>query len=170
MRPDIQLLDKSCLCGSRRQASECCLPLISGARKASEPAQLMRSRYSAYCLAEADYLLQTWHYSTRPQQLSFDDGLSWTGLKVLNAAGPVLVSGEMTGFVEFVASYRCAGKAGKMHERSRFQLLDGDWFYVDGVQIDADAPQPVTKARRNEPCPCGSGKKYKKCCALSVPS
>ena len=164
MRHDIQLIDKFCLCGSRRKASECCLPLISGADKARDPEQLMRSRYSAYCLVEADYLLQTWHYTTRPQQLTLEDELNWTGLNVLKVVEPALVSAEMTGFVEFVASYRCAGKAGKMHERSRFQLLDGDWYYVDGVQIPVDVPQPMSKAGRNDPCPCGSGKKYKKCC------
>jgi len=117
----------------------------------------MRSRYTAYCLRDAAYLLKTWHPRTRPAALDFNgDDTEWTGLDILRqAAGG---AGDTEGVVEFAASYRQGGKARRLHETSRFLREDGEWLYVDG-DIHAEA-----KPGRNEPCPCGSGKKFKKCC------
>jgi SEC-C motif-containing protein len=90
----------------------------------------MRSRYSAFVLEQADYLLATWHSSTRPASLDFDAGAKWLGLEVREHK----VTGTDTAEVEFVARYRLDSRAVRLHERSRFVREDGRWFYADGDQ------------------------------------
>ena len=97
---------------------------------ATDAEHLMRSRYSAFVLERADYLLATWHNSTRPASLDFDAGAKWLGLEVREHK----ITGADTAEVEFVARYRVAGAAVRLHERSRFVREDGRWFYVDGDQ------------------------------------
>ena len=87
----------------------------------------MRARYSAYAVGASDYVFRTWHPRTRPEDLSPDPALTWTGLEVL-------ASGEDR--VEFVASYERAGVPGRMHERSRFEQRGGRWVYVDGEVVE----------------------------------
>lgn len=89
----------------------------------------MRSRYSAFVREQADYLLDTWHPSTRPATISFDPGLRWLGLSVKGhwPQGPDAAT------VEFVARSKLAGRANRLHETSRFVREEGRWFYVDAV-------------------------------------
>lgn len=93
----------------------------------------MRSRYSAYVRAHGDYLLRTWHDSTRPDHLDLSDAeaVTWLGLKIIRteAGGP----GDRQGVVEFVARYTVSGKAHRLVEISRFVREDGQWFYLDGT-------------------------------------
>jgi SEC-C motif-containing protein len=112
--------------------ADCCGRLIDHVNDAPAPdaEHLMRSRFSAFVLAHADYLLATWHSSTRPASLDFDAGAKWLGLDVREHK----VTGVDAAEVEFVARYRVAGAAVRLHERSRFMREDGRWFYVDGVQ------------------------------------
>ena len=91
----------------------------------------MRSRYSAFVLERASYLLATWHASTRPTSLDFDRGARWLGLEVRAHVS----TGPGAAEVEFVARMRVAGKAVRLHERSRFVLEAGRWFYVNGDQL-----------------------------------
>ena len=91
----------------------------------------MRSRYSAFVLKRADYLLATWHPGTRPASLDFDPGAHWLGLEVRAH----IRTGAAAAEVEFVARMRVAGKAVRLHERSRFVQEGGRWFYVDGDQL-----------------------------------
>lgn len=91
----------------------------------------MRSRYSAFVLQRADYLLATWHASQRPATLDFDAGSKWLGLQVKSFTS----TGPDTAEVEFVARYRAGGRGVRMHERSRFVREDSRWFYVDGEQF-----------------------------------
>ena len=92
----------------------------------------MRSRYSAFVLEQWDYLLRTWHPSTRPATLDFDAGQHWLGLQVRNARQLDATHAE----VEFVARVRDAsGRATRLHERSRFVLEQGAWTYVDGDHL-----------------------------------
>ena len=93
----------------------------------------MRSRYSAFALSDAAYLLATWHPSTRPRTLRLDDGLRWTGLEVLATTGGRLLDAE--GTVEFRAAHRSGGRSGAQHENSRFVREDGSWRYLDGVSL-----------------------------------
>ena len=111
----------ACPCGSGDPYSGCCEPLHLGA-PAPSPEALMRSRYSAFALGLADYLLASWHPSTRPATLELDD-TEWRRLQIVDVSGDV---------VEFRASYR----GGLLHERSRFAQVGGRWLYVDGVVLE----------------------------------
>jgi SEC-C motif-containing protein len=127
-----------CPCGrvdAKKRAvayADCCGRFIDHFSEAPVPdaERLMRSRYSAFVLERADYLLVTWHSSTRPASLDFDAGAKWLGLEVREHK----VAGADTAEVEFVARYRVDGRAVRLHERSRFVCADGRWFYVDGDQ------------------------------------
>ena len=90
----------------------------------------MRSRYVAYALGREDYLLATWHPSTRPAALGLDGqpGMRWIRLDIKRHE----TLGDARAVVEFVARYRVGGRARRLHETSRFVLEDGRWFYVDG--------------------------------------
>lgn len=117
----------------------------------------MRSRYSAFVMKDADYLLSTWHPSCEPQGFRHDleqsfSGTEWLGLTIF-AADEGKTPDE--GYVSFVARFREHNKSGALIERSRFLKENGQWYYIDGTR-------PLIG--RNDPCPCGSGKKFKKCC------
>jgi SEC-C motif-containing protein len=98
---------------------------------------LMRSRYDAFVRGDREYLLESWHPSTRPAQLELDANAKWLGLEVRSHKAVDATHAE----VEFVARYRVngpspgAGRAVRIHERSRFVLEDGRWFYVDGDDL-----------------------------------
>ena len=94
----------------------------------------MRSRYSAFAYGDADYLFRTWHPRTRPVDVTAERDIAWTGLRVIDtlAGGPDDDSGE----VEFTAHYEAGGRAGSLHERSRFERRAGRWFYLDAVPED----------------------------------
>ena len=131
-------MSASCPCGRvdvKKRAvayADCCGRLIDYLSDAPAPdaEHLMRSRYSAFVLERADYLLATWHSSTRPASLDFDAGAKWLGLEVREHK----TTGADTAEVEFVGRYRLEGRAVRLHERSRFVREDGRWFYVDGDQ------------------------------------
>jgi SEC-C motif-containing protein len=116
-----------CPCGSSRDYEACCAPLHRGAA-AADAGALMRSRYSAYALGLADYVLATWHASARPAELDLAGGPKWIGLEVLRHER----TGEDSALVEFVARYKAGGRAGRMREASRFVREGGRWYYVDG--------------------------------------
>jgi SEC-C motif-containing protein len=114
--------------------SACCEQYLQGdvARPAPDAQSLMRSRYSAFVLQREAYLLATWHASTRPAQVGFDTAGKWLGLQVQEATASSPTDAE----VEFVARFKPLGaSAWRLHERSRFVLQEGRWWYVDGVQL-----------------------------------
>jgi SEC-C motif-containing protein len=118
----------SCPCGSGRTYAACCAPLHAGTPAASAEA-LMRSRYSAYVFELEEYLLATWHPSTRPPVLDLQDETSrikWLGLEVKRHSG----KGPDDAVVEFVARCRIGGRARRLHEISRFVREVGCWYYV----------------------------------------
>ncbi|GAB3982619.1 YchJ family metal-binding protein [Plantactinospora veratri] len=108
---------------------ECCGALHRGATVAATAEALMRSRFSAYAVGDADYLLRTWHPETRPVRLALDPALRWTRLDILDTDRGGLL--DSTGTVEFRAHYRRSGRPGELHERSRFGRADGEWRYLD---------------------------------------
>ena len=124
---------RRCPCGTGLPLADCCGPLHDGTTTAPTAERLMRSRYSAFALGEAGYLLDTWHPSTRPRALDLDPAVRWTGLDVLATSGGSLL--QATGTVEFRASYVDGGRPGAQHERSRFVREGGQWFYLDGVSL-----------------------------------
>ena len=89
----------------------------------------MRSRYTAFVMLNEPYLLATWHRTTRPRTVTFEPGLKWLGLKILEVNNTDAEAAE----VEFIARFRIGGgTAARLHERSRFVREDGAWCYVDG--------------------------------------
>lgn len=157
-----------CPCGSRKTFADCCRPLIDGNRHADTAEALMRSRYSAHVIKAFDYLSDT-TWPANPQQddrkgtAAWSRKLDWQRLEIRNVdqGGP----DDTTGTVEFVARYRKNGRAFDHHEVAQFERKEGRWYFKDG-----QPPQPVQviregpKVGRNDPCTCGSGKKFKKCC------
>jgi SEC-C motif-containing protein len=91
----------------------------------------MRSRFSAFAVADVEYLLRTWHPTTRPAAIELDPQQRWTRLDVLASSGGGVF--DAAGTVEFRASYRHPGGAGTLHEHSRFVRADGHWRYLDAV-------------------------------------
>ena len=123
----------ACPCGSGLRYAACCGRWHAGALhlQAPDAETLMRSRYAAYVLELADYVLATWHLSTRPvDDFSFEPGLRWLGLEVKRNAS----TGPDRAVVEFVARSKLGGRAHRLHETSRFLREGGRWFYVDGEQ------------------------------------
>jgi SEC-C motif domain protein len=106
-----------CMCLSGEQYGQCCGRFHSGAAEAGTAEQLMRSRYSAFFLLDAGYLLRTWHPETAPAELPLDPAMEWRRLDVLSA---------------FKAHYRDGNGRGVLHEVSRFARENGRWYYLDG--------------------------------------
>ncbi|PLY01502.1 MAG: hypothetical protein C0622_07145 [Desulfuromonas sp.] len=153
-----------CSCGSLLAYDDCCGAYISGKRSPLTAELLMRSRYCAYVMSAIDYLYESTHPDMR-RDFNFAATSDWAkqsvwmGLEILKtgAGGPL----ENTGSVEFIARYRTDLELQMHHEVSIFKRMNGRWYYYSGT-----FPQTGTSAtRRNAPCPCGSGLKYKKCCA-----
>jgi len=160
-------MTQKCPCGSGLDHTECCTPYIKGETPAPTAEALMRSRYSAYVFKELDYLKKT----LAPEAMDGHDDKSvkewaetaeWIGLTIHDTwAGQ---PGDEAGIVEFTASYSIDDVEQHHRERSEFRFADGKWLYVDGHMVSGPPIRKEHKVGRNEPCPCGSGKKYKKCC------
>ena len=158
----------NCLCGSTESFKTCCGPLLSGEKSADTAEALMRSRYTAYARTAIDYLLSTTHPAKKgaydaDAMRSWAEESDWQGLEIISTekGGP----DDDTGRVEFIARYSEKGKSREHHEIADFKKQNGKWYFYDGR-----APRTETYIRkepkigRNDPCPCNSGKKYKKCC------
>ena len=120
-----------CPCGTDQPYADCCGRFHAGEMQLQAPdaERLMRSRYSAYVMGLADYLLATWHPSTRPASLESDPpGMKWLGLEVRRHAR----QDENHATVSFVARSKLGGRAHRLQETSRFVRDNGRWFYVDG--------------------------------------
>jgi SEC-C motif-containing protein len=119
----------SCPCGTGRAFEKCCQPYIKGSQEAPTAEALMRSRYSAYVINDEQYLLDSWHASTRPKSIVADPLIQWLRLKIVDA-------NSQSDHVEFVATYRLNGKAHKLCENSRFIYEAGKWFYLQAAMDD----------------------------------
>jgi SEC-C motif-containing protein len=157
-----------CPCSSGLSYDACCEPLINGTGNAATPEALMRSRYCAYVLQNIPYLARTLHPS---QRNDFDeDGATrwsresqWLGLEIVGT--PETSPGDQTGTVEFKVHYTRDGVTQVHHELSEFRRSDGTWYFSDGKLVgNPQIRRAIPKVGRNDPCPCGSGRKYKKCC------
>jgi SEC-C motif domain protein len=112
-----------CPCGLGEPYSECCGRFHAGAAAPSAEL-LMRSRFSAFAVGDADYLRRTWHPHTRPRRLTLDARQRWIRLQIVDRSGGGLF--DTDGIVEFEAHHT----GGILHERSRFTKVDGQWRYV----------------------------------------
>jgi SEC-C motif-containing protein len=160
-----------CPCLSGNEYSQCCGPYIKGDNIPGTPEQLMRSRYTAYTMANIDYVFATMadgalKQSDRAESLKWAKTSKWLGLEVTDA--PVVNSDADYGEVEFIASFAQNNKQHKLKERAKFKKIEGRWFYTGNAVVNKNInnidPVKVNKVGRNDPCSCGSGKKYKKCC------
>lgn len=156
----------NCPCGSGTAYSDCCEPVITGARPAETAEQLMRARYAAYCGVQMDFIFESTHPDHRQGYdhagtKAWAESSEWQGLEVI--ATKEGGRGDAAGEVEFIARFREKGVAREHHENARFEREKGRWFFTEGAMVK---PKPiiVNKIGRNDPCSCGSGLKYKKCC------
>lgn len=125
-----------CPCLSGLVYDECCGRLHRGQAAATTAGQLMRSRFSAFAVGDAEYLLRTWHPHTRPASLELDSGIRWYRLDIVSTTGGGLLDDE--GTVEFRAHHRGSSGsahrlAGVQHETSRFRRFEGGWRYLDAL-------------------------------------
>jgi SEC-C motif-containing protein len=156
-----------CACGSEKNYNDCCEVYIKGTKLAPTAEALMRSRYTAFSVGEMDYIYKTHHESTR-KDLDMDGVKSWAmnsewlGLEIRETSKGLEKDSE--GQVEFKCKFNFNGKDQSHHELSTFVKEKGEWFFVDGVMKNNTVRRVDPKVGRNDPCPCGSGKKAKKCC------
>ncbi|MGA4987005.1 YchJ family protein [Nonomuraea bangladeshensis] len=122
---------RPCPCGLPAPYDDCCGKLHRGEAAAATAEQLMRSRFSAFAVGDAAYLLRTWHPAGRPVRLDLDRRLRWTSLEILATTGGSVVHTE--GTVRFRAHYVERGRPGDMEEHSRFVRLDGRWVYAGAL-------------------------------------
>jgi SEC-C motif-containing protein len=156
-----------CPCGSNIAYGACCSPVIKGERPAETAEQLMRSRYSAYVRKEVPYILASLHPDHRAgydekRSRAWAEGAEWHGIRILSTSKGGQADSE--GQVEFTVSYTEKGLKQEHHELSSFKKEGGTWYFTDGKTMPKPVSRAVPKTGRNEPCPCGSGKKFKKCC------
>lgn len=180
-------LNQKCFCGSDQQYSYCCLPFIRKEIQPKTAEQLMRSRFSAYVVANGQYIFDTYAKSSQAAQSvqeinDWSESCKWIALQI-HAASDITITDSVEQFVEFSAFYITDDTLCELRENSRFVLESAvvvtgtesekheqQWRYIDGDIIKHDE---LTKVKRKELCPCNSfstawtikkGKKYKQCC------
>jgi SEC-C motif-containing protein len=157
-----------CPCGSGHDYDACCGPLIEGTLKAPTPEALMRSRYTAFTQQAMPYIEETLHPSQRHDydaagSAKWARESEWQGLEIVNVSADPENANRSS--VEFKAHYRINGALQVHHELAEFRKTGDTWYFFDGKMVGAGQFRRETpKVGRNDPCPCGSGRKYKKCC------
>ena len=158
---------KLCHCGSGSSYGDCCEPVVTGSAVAETAEQLMRARYSAHAEVALDFIRDSIHPDHRhdydaEESRKWAESSQWLGLEIhdVQQGG----AEDQSGQVEFTARYRAADGTHQHRELADFVKQDGRWFFTEG-RMAKGRPLRVEKVGRNDPCPCGSGKKYKKCCA-----
>jgi SEC-C motif-containing protein len=158
----------ACYCGSGNSYAECCEPIITGEKSAPTAEALMRARYSAHVVNEFDFLEESIHSSTREavdreKMQQWSDTIKWEGIEVhaTKAGGEK----DEEGRVAFTARYSVNGVEQELREDASFVRENGEWRYLDG-NVHGHRPyrREAPKVGRNDPCTCGSDKKFKKCC------
>jgi len=161
-----------CPCKSGKAFGECCAPIIVGETKAETAEQLMRARYTSYVTGDVDFLRLS---ATAEVQAEFDEQASkawskaaqWHGLEILRTEKGG--KDDTEGLVEFRALYTANNEFCNHHEVSTFVKEPDGWKFVDGEMLpEKPIVREEPKVGRNDPCPCGSGKKYKKCCGKDL--
>ncbi|MGZ6332710.1 MAG: YchJ family protein [Bdellovibrionota bacterium] len=164
--------NQSCPCGSGSELSACCLPMIQGKKKAKTAEDLLRSRYTAFTRGDVDYILETHHGKTRKdvsreEIADWSKNSEWLGLKIVQQEAGT--EKDEQGTIVFCATYKSPGEAGEAKteehwEQSYFEKENGEWRFLDAKGIQTGPYRRAEpKTGRNDPCPCGSGKKFKKC-------
>jgi SEC-C motif-containing protein len=159
-------MNEKCPCGGE-SLETCCGPFLFKGVPRPTALATMKARYSAFVLNEIDFLINSHHPDTRSaversEIEEWSKSSTWKGLTIQD-----VVDGEsqdQEGIVEFVCQYELDGQQQIHHERAHFKKEGEDWYFLDGKFIPVQNQKKEIKVGRNEPCPCGSGKKYKKCC------
>jgi len=160
----------ACPCNSHLDFDDCCGPILAGVRTADTAEALMRSRYSAHVKGNFEHVANT-HGAEIQATYNIADAkahsknTTWLGLEITEtvAGGP----DDDTGSVTFMAHFEENNVRHVFRERSEFRRENGQWVYVDGKINPQIEQRTVDKIGRNDPCRCGSGKKYKKCCGAN---
>jgi SEC-C motif-containing protein len=159
---------ENCPCGSGLEFGECCGPILAGREEAATAEALLRARYTAHVKLQMDFVRETTHPEQQPKfepttARQWAEKSEWEQLEIVAIKDGG--EGDETGEIEFIAHYRQKDKPKTHHEMALFKRYDEKWYFYDGQGV---LPKTVIrdqpKIGRNEPCPCGSGKKYKKCC------
>ena len=156
--------EQPCPCGSGKTYAQCCQPILKRQRPAETAEQLMRSRFTAHVAHDYEHLhrtfVETWKEPYVPEEE--EGGREWTRLVIhSHETGPKPDHAT----VDFTAYYREGDKELAFPEKAEFHKIEGNWIYTKALR---QGPAPIKSAQakvgRNDPCPCGSGKKYKQCC------
>lgn len=156
-----------CPCDPQSSFEQCCGPFITDGLSAPTPEALVRSRYSAFAMRTLDYIERTHAPEVRDdfnraeaERIAKD--LDWQGLDIVSTTS------QVDGVdVEYVIRIRQSNRIVSKSSISRFRQEDGEWLLVSSRSGQKVADQRLVKVGRNDPCTCGSGKKYKKCCGSS---
>lgn len=161
-------VNRTCPCGSGSRFEDCCAQIIDGRRESQTAEELLRARYSAFATGAIDFIVATTHSRTRreidiPHVTDWSQSSTWHGLQIIDTK----IVGDDKAYVSFEAQFAQRGTEQSHKEKSLFEREDGKWRFVTGdelknLTVRYETPRPG----RNDPCPCGSGKKYKKCCGL----
>jgi SEC-C motif domain protein len=156
-----------CPCGTGLAYAECCQPLHQQKTKASTAEKLMRSRYSAYAAGEIDYIEKTnspegREAFDRESSTQWSKTSKWLGLEIISTREGKET--DNTGEVEFKAHYEREGKREAHYEVGLFERIESVWYYKDAKTNHEPIRRTEPKVGRNDPCTCGSRKKFKKCC------
>jgi SEC-C motif-containing protein len=159
---------EQCPCGTGLAYTDCCEPIIKGQRPAETAEALMRARYSAYVKVETDFIFESTHAKHRDGYdhigtKEWAENAEWQGLEIIAATHGG--SADTTGEVEFIARFSEKGEPRVHHELGLFKKENETWFFTDGKAVTRKpVVRTAPKIGRNDPCICGSGQKFKKCC------
>jgi SEC-C motif-containing protein len=156
-----------CPCGSGLAYNVCCEPIIKARKPAATAEALMRARYSAYVKDEIGFIIDSCIRKNNNRDIDekatrdWAEKSTWLGLHILHTEKGG--ENDTEGVVEFTADYEQEGLKDRHHETGRFKKIEGRWLYDDGTVAPNTVVRVLPKIGRNDPCPCGSGKKYKHC-------
>jgi SEC-C motif-containing protein len=155
-----------CLCGIGKSYKTCCEPFHNEEKLPATAQELMRARYSAFAKGKLAFLKSSiapdaLHDYDEESVKNWSEKSEWKGLILLKTE-----KGQPTdkdGTVEFIAKFNFENQEHEHHEVAQFKKINDRWYYVDG-KIKGRPIRNESKIGRNDPCSCGSGKKFKKCC------
>jgi SEC-C motif-containing protein len=169
------MTDAICPCratdAEKRPYASCCAPYLEGGKAPLTAEALMRSRYTAFVRGDIDYLEETIapdarHDFDRKSIAHWARQSQWLGLEIL--ATERGGEGDDSGYVEFIANFANEGERYAHRERSLFKKIDGRWYFQEEANRKSAPIVKGAQPGRNDPCPCGSGKKFKKCCGAAA--
>ena len=167
------------ICPCRKSApaklsyAECCQSYVEGSAQAPTPEALMRARYSAFAVGAIDYLIDTVAPEARDDMErssleAWSRDSEWLGLDIVETVDGN--PGDKMGVVEFTAHFARGGKREAHYERSNFRFDEAGqrWYFLEGSKPKGKTVVKGAQVGRNDPCTCGSGKKFKKCCGAAA--